>query len=152
MRTVGGAERYFADALSFEKEDASALFLEAMAKSPWASSRRPSRCRSTRSPCRGAPPTFSACWGGRWRLQAEPTRPASCSTNFRARSAASPALVAEGWLLGALGKTDTAFDLLDRAEAECQALRCYTGWPGFDPLRADQNFGGLLERLGVKPS
>ncbi len=68
---------------------------------------------------------------------------------LRARPAASPTAVSEAWLLGALGEIDDAFDVLARAEEEHQGLLCYTGLPGFDSLRADPRFDALLERLGL---
>jgi hypothetical protein len=71
---------------------------------------------------------------------------------LRARPAASPTVVSEAWLLGALGEIDEAFDVLARAEEEHQGLLCYTGLPGFDSLRADPRFGALLERLGLSPA
>jgi hypothetical protein len=59
----------------------------------------------------------------------------------------APHFVSEGWLLGALGEIDAAFEALARAEEEYQAMLYYTGLPGFDSLRADPRFGALLERL-----
>jgi len=71
---------------------------------------------------------------------------------LRARPAGSPAAVSEAWLLGALGDVDGAFDVLARAEAEYQGLLYYTGMPGFDPLRADPRFTALLRRLDLTPA
>ena len=70
---------------------------------------------------------------------------------LRARPPAAPTVVAEGWLLGALGDTDAAFDVLARAEDEQQALLYYTGLPAFDVLRADPRFASLLVRLDLPP-
>ncbi len=70
---------------------------------------------------------------------------------LRARPAGAPTVVSEGWLLGALGETDAAFEVLARAEAECQAFLYYTGLPVFDPLRADPRFAALLARLELPP-
>lgn len=70
---------------------------------------------------------------------------------LRARPPAAPTVVAEGWLLGALGETDAAFDVLARAEDEQQALLYYTGLPAFDALRADPRFAALLVRLDLPP-
>ena len=68
---------------------------------------------------------------------------------LRALPATAPTTVAEAWLLGALGELDAAFGVLGQAEEEYQAFLCYTGLPGFDPLRADPRFGALRERLGL---
>jgi hypothetical protein len=54
-------------------------------------------------------------------------------------------------LLGALGEMDAAFEVVARAKEECQVFLYYTGLPGFDPLRAEPGFAGLLERLGLSP-
>ena len=66
---------------------------------------------------------------------------------LRARPAAAPTIVSEGWLLGALGEIDAAFEVLARAEDECQLWLYYTGLPAFDPLRADPRFAALVSRL-----
>lgn len=51
------------------------------------------------------------------------------------RPSGAPQIVAEGWLLGALGEKDAAFAALDRAAEQKQLWLYYTGLPGFDPLR-----------------
>jgi TolB-like protein/Flp pilus assembly protein TadD len=71
---------------------------------------------------------------------------------LRTRPAGSPTAVSEAWLLGALGQIDDAFDVLARAEDEHQGLLCYTGVPGFDPLRSDARFLALQTRLGLSPA
>ena len=70
---------------------------------------------------------------------------------LRARPAAAPTVVSEAWLLGALGEIDAAFEVLARAEDEYQAFLYFTGFPGFDPLRADPRFAALLSRLELPP-
>ena len=67
---------------------------------------------------------------------------------LRARPGEAPTAVPEAWLLAALGETDAAFEVLARAEDERQAFLNYTGLPGFDPLREDDRFALLEERLG----
>ena len=67
------------------------------------------------------------------------------------RPSLAPTVVSMGWLLGALGETDAAFDVLARAEDEQQALLYYTGLPAFDALRADPRFAALLVRLDLPP-
>ncbi len=70
---------------------------------------------------------------------------------LRARPASSPTAVSEAWLLGALGDIDGAFDVLACAEDEHQGLLYYTGMPGFDALRTDPRFTALLRRLDLSP-
>jgi hypothetical protein len=70
---------------------------------------------------------------------------------LRARPPSAPTVVSEAWLLGALGEIDAAFDVVARAEEECQAYVYFTGLPGFDPLRGDPRFAALLARLGLPP-
>ena len=68
---------------------------------------------------------------------------------LRARPAGDLAVVSEAWLLGALGEIEAAFDVLARAEEQCQAYAYFTGLPGFDPLRTDPRWAELLQRLGL---
>ncbi len=70
---------------------------------------------------------------------------------LRSRPAPAPTISSEAWLLAALGDADGAFELLARAEDERQPYICFTGLPGFDPLRADPRFAALLTRLGLPP-
>jgi hypothetical protein len=70
---------------------------------------------------------------------------------LRSRSATGPTVLSEAWLHAALGDAEAAFEVLARAEDESQPFLCYTGLPGFDPLRADPRFAALEERLGLNP-
>lgn len=70
---------------------------------------------------------------------------------LRARPPAAPTVVAEGWLLGALGDTDAAFDVFSRAADEQHAMLYYIGLPAFDALRDDPRFSALLVRLDLPP-
>jgi TolB-like protein/Tfp pilus assembly protein PilF len=71
---------------------------------------------------------------------------------LRARPASAPPVVSEAWLQAALGETDAAFQLLERAEAEGHAFPWQLfGSPGFDPLRSDPRFDRLVARLEVPP-
>jgi tetratricopeptide (TPR) repeat protein len=68
---------------------------------------------------------------------------------LHARPAPAPTVVAEAWLLAALGDAEAGWEVLERAEKECQAMLAYAATPGFDPFRADPRFPALVERLGL---
>ncbi len=144
------AERYFEDALSFEKEDASALFLGGMAKVALGKFEEGIALSEHAVAVSRRAAHFLGVLGWALATAGRKDEARTILDDLRTRPAASPALVAEAWLLGALGEIDAAFALLGRAEEECQALLCYTGWPGFDPLRADPRFNRLLERLALR--
>ena len=139
------------DALSFEKDNLIALYVSAIALVRLGRTdegiARAERAVSVSQ--RG--PHFLGVLGWALATAGREDEARTLLGELRARPAASPTVVSEGWLLGALGETDAAFDLLGRAEEECQAFLYYTGSPGFDPLRADPRFAALLERLGLPP-
>ena len=58
---------------------------------------------------------------------------------LRARPPGAPAVVSEAWLLGALGEIDAAFEVVARAEEECQAFLYFTGLARvrFSPRRSE---------------
>jgi tetratricopeptide (TPR) repeat protein len=68
---------------------------------------------------------------------------------LRTRPEPAPPIVAQAWLHATLGDTVAAFDVLDHAAAESQALMAFPGFAGFDPLRADPRFDAFLRRLGL---
>ena len=142
------ALRYLEDALSFEKEDATALCAASSRTSPWGdsrkASRRPSGCRDIAP--RGPLPRHA---GVGTRDRGPDRRGADDPRGAASTPGGSPTVVSEAWLLGALGEIDAAFDVLARAEEECQGHLYFTGLPGFDPLRSDPRFTALLERLGL---
>lgn len=70
---------------------------------------------------------------------------------LRTRPEPAPPIVAQAWLHAKLGETAAAFDVLDRAASESQALMAFPGFAGFDPLRADRRFDAFLRRLGLPP-
>ncbi len=143
------AIRYAEDALSFEKEDVSALFGSGMAQA--ALGRFDEGIATLEHAVavshRGAQLLGALGWALATAGRKDEAR--AILQELRARPADAPTIVSEGWLLGALGEIDAAFELLARAEEECQALLYYTGLPGFDPLRADPRFGALQRRLGL---
>jgi TolB-like protein/Tfp pilus assembly protein PilF len=143
------ALRYLEDALSFEKEDATALDCAGMARV--ALGRFEEGIATLEHVVavshRGA--HFLGTLG--WAL-ATAGRTAEARTileELRARPPGAPTVVSEAWLLGALGEVDAAFEVVARAEEDCLAYLYFTGLPGFDPLRSDPRFGGLLERLDL---
>ncbi len=56
-------------------------------------------------------------------------------------------VLSEAWLQAALGETDAAFDVLERACAEKQLLVPFIGLPGFDPVRTDPRFERFVGEL-----
>jgi tetratricopeptide (TPR) repeat protein len=146
------AHRYAEEALSIEKEDASALFVSSMAKVALG------RCEEgivaaehgVAVSHRGA--YFLGLLGWALATAGRKDEARTLLEELRARPVAAPPIVSEGWLLGALGEKDAAFEVLARAEDECQLWLYYTGLPGFDPLRADPRFAALLSRLELPPA
>jgi TolB-like protein/Tfp pilus assembly protein PilF len=141
------AHRYAEDALSFEKEDASALMLASMAKVALGRVDEGIATAEYLVAVSQRAASFVGLLG--WAL-ATAGRKGEARTlleELRARPATAPTTVSEAWLLGALGELDAAFEVLSRAEEECQVFMYYTGLPGFDPLRTDPRFEALLVRL-----
>ena len=68
---------------------------------------------------------------------------------LRTRPRPAPPIVAEAWLLASLGESGAAFEVLERAAAESQAVMAFPGMPGFDPLRGDPRFAVVMEKLGL---
>ncbi len=143
------ALRYAEDALSFEKEDVSALFASGMAQVALGQFDEGIATleHAVEASHRGAQLLGALGWALATAGRKDEAR--AILEELRARPADAPTSVTEGWLLGALGEIDAAFEVLARAEEELQGLLYYTGLPGFDPLRADPRFGKLLERLGL---
>ena len=139
--------RQIEDALSFEKEDASAICGLSLANvalgkfGPGIAAGEHGVAVTRRAPL------FVGVLG--WALAAagRDDEARTVLEELRALPQASPTVVSEAWLLGALGQIDDAFAVLARAEEEHQGLLCYTGLPGFDPLRSDSRFAALMERL-----
>jgi TolB-like protein/Tfp pilus assembly protein PilF len=143
------ALRYFEDALSFEKEDASALFLSGMAMVALGMFDEGIAAAEHAVAISHRGGYFLGVLGWALATAGRKEEARNILEELRARPAGAPTNVPEAMLLGALGEIDAAFELLARAEDEYQASLYYTGWPGFDPLRADPRFGALLGRLGL---
>jgi tetratricopeptide (TPR) repeat protein len=145
------AQRYADDALSFSKEDASALFLSSSVQVALGQFTEgiATAEHGVAVSHRGA--VFVGLLGWALATAGREDKARTFLEEMRARPAGAPTAVSEAWLLGALGETDAAFEVLDRAEEECQAFLYYTGLPGFDALRADPRFAALLARLELPP-
>ena len=146
------AHSYAEQALTFEKEDASALFCSSLANVALGQFEEGIAAaeRGVAVSHRGA--DFLGLVGWALATAGRKDEARTLLEELRARPATAPPIVSEGWLLGALGEIDAAFEVLVRAENENQLWLYYTGLPGFDPLRADQRFDALVERLGLPPA
>jgi len=143
------ALRYAEDALGFEKDDASALLTLSIAQVALGQlddgvATAEHLVAMTQ---RGA--FFVGLLGWALAKAGRNEEARSLVVELRARPVGAPTIVPQAWLLGALGDVDEAFELLIKAEAECQLFLYYAGTPPFDPLREDPRFRALLGRLGL---
>lgn len=146
------ALRQIEDALSFEKEDASAIGALCIANVALGRLEQGIDAGERGVAVTRRAPFFLGILG--WALAAagRDSEARTVLEELRARPAGSPTAVSEAWLLGVLGEIDDAFTVLARAEDEYQGLLSYTGLPGFDSLRDDPRFAALLERLQLSPA
>ena len=145
------AVRHLEDALAFEKEDVTALYFMSVAKVALENGEEGIALaeRAVTVSHRGA--VLVGILGWALATTGRTAEARALLGELQARPAGSPAVVSEAWLLGALGEIDAAFEVLERAEEECQANLYFTGLPVFDPLRGDPRFTALLQRLGLPP-
>ena len=143
------ALRQIEDALTFEKEDASAIAASCLANVALGRLDEGIAAGERGVAVAHRAPFFLGVLGWAFATAGRNDEARRILGELRARPAGSPTAVSEAWLLGALGEIDDAFDVLARAEEELQGLLCYTGLPGFDSLRADPRFGALLVRMGL---
>jgi tetratricopeptide (TPR) repeat protein len=139
--------RQVEDALTFEKEDASAIGASCLANVALGRFEEGIAAGEHGVAVTHRAPFFLGILGWAFAAAGRDGEARKVLEELRARPAGSPTVVSEAWLLAALGEIDDAFDVLARAEEEYQGLLSYTGLPGFDSLRADPRFGALLERL-----
>jgi TolB-like protein/Flp pilus assembly protein TadD len=144
------ALRYVEDALTFEKEDASAIGASCMANAALGRFDEAIAAGEHGVAVAYRAPFFLGVLGWALATAGRKEEARKILEELRARPADSPTAVSEAWLLGALGEIDDAFDVLARAEEEYQGLLCYTGLPGFDSLRADPRFAALMRRLELE--
>jgi tetratricopeptide (TPR) repeat protein len=139
--------RHIEDALTFEKDDASAIGASCLAYATLGRFEEAIAAGERGVAVSRRAPFFLGVLG--WALATAGRRDEARKIleELRACPPGSPTVVSEAWMLGALGDIDEAFGVLARAEEELQGLVSYTGLPGFDPLRGDPRFRALLERL-----
>jgi len=145
--------RNLEDALTFEKEDASALGALSLANVALGKFEQGiEAAEHVVGLTRRMAPFFLGILGWALASAGRESEARSILAELRGRPSESPTVVSEAWLLGALGEIDDAFDVLARAEEEYQGLVSYTGLPGFDSLRSDARFDALMRRLDLSPA
>jgi len=149
---AGNAEqalRYTEDALTFEPDDASALINCSIAQVALGRFDDGIATAERVVAVTHRAPAFVGELGWALAMAGRIAEAKLLLAELRARPADAPTLVAEAWLLGALGEVDAAFAVLERAERECQLFLYFHGLPTFDSLRADPRFPALIDRLGL---
>ncbi len=146
------ALREIDDALTFQKDDASAIASSCMANIALGRFEEGIRAGERGVFVSYRAPYFLGTLGWALAVAGRDDEARAILAELRARPAGAPTAVTEAWVLGALAMIDDAFDVLSRAEEEHQGLLCYTGLPGFDPFRSDARFTALLRRLGFAPA
>jgi len=143
------ALRHIDDALTFQKDDSSAIAASCMANVALGRFEDAVAAGERGVAVGYRAPYFLGVLGWALAVAGRKDEARRVLEELRARPAGSPTAVSEAWLLGALGEIDGAFAVLARAEEEHQGLLYYTGMPGFDSLRADPRFAALLRRLDL---
>jgi TolB-like protein/predicted Zn-dependent protease len=145
------ALRNLQDALTFEKDDASAIGALCLAHVVLRRFDEAIEAGERGVALTHRAPFFLGVLGWALAVAGRVADARAILQELRARPAGSPTPVSEAWLLGALGQSDDAFEVIARAEEEFQGLLSYTGLPGFDSLRGDPRFTQLLQRLELSP-
>jgi TolB-like protein/Flp pilus assembly protein TadD len=146
------AHRYAEQALIFEKDDASALNCSSLANVALGHFEEGIAAAQRAVALSHGGPHFVGLLGWALATAGRKDEARALLDDLRAQPAGAPAIVSEGWLLGALGEIDAAFEVFARAEDGYQGWLVCSRLPGFDPVRADPRFPALLERLGLPPS
>jgi tetratricopeptide (TPR) repeat protein len=132
VRRPQEAHRYAEQALTFEKEDASALFCSSLANVALGRLEEGIAAaeRGVAVSHRGA--DFLGLLGWALATAGRKDEAQTFLDELRARPEDTPPIVSAGWLLGALGKIDAAFEVLVRAESSPgrpPGSRCsWRGW------------------------
>jgi TolB-like protein/Tfp pilus assembly protein PilF len=142
------AEGFFEEAISFEKENALALWGSGTARIALGRFEGGIATMEQVAALSRRAAFFLGLLGWAFAAAGRSGDALAVLEELRARPAEAPTAVSEAWLLAALGEADAAFEVIARAEGERQAFLNYTGLPGFDPLRGDDRFALLEERLG----
>jgi TolB-like protein/cytochrome c-type biogenesis protein CcmH/NrfG len=152
VRRHQDARRYAEQALVFEKDDASALYCAALANVALGHFEQGIAAAEHGVAVAHRGGDFVGLLGWALAVAGREDEARTILEELRTRPAEAPQIVSEGWLLGALGEVDAAFDVFARAEEEHQLWLYYTGLPGFDLFRSDPRFKALCSKLGLPPA
>jgi len=95
--------------------------------------------------------TYYLAWLG-WAYGVANLREPAESTLDELQARAGTAYVAplfRSWIMGALGRIDEAFDLLEEGYLERSPLLTWLAFPVYDPLRNDVRFNDLSRRMSL---
>jgi tetratricopeptide (TPR) repeat protein len=148
-RKPGEAHGYAEQALTFEKDDASALFCSSLANVALGRFEEGIAAAEHGVSVAHRGGDFLGLLGWALASAGRTDEARTLLEELRGRPAEAPQIVSEGWLLGALGEIDAAFEVFARAEEQHQLWLYYSGLPGFDVVRTDSRFAPLLSRLGL---
>jgi TolB-like protein/Flp pilus assembly protein TadD len=143
------AHRYAEQALIFEKDDTSALNCSSLANVALGHFEEGIAAAQRAVALSHGGPHMVGLLGWVLATAGRKDEARALLEELRARPAGAPAVVSEGWLLGALGEIDAAFEVFARAEDEYQGWLVCFRLPGFDSFRADPRFTALVQRLGL---
>jgi TolB-like protein/Flp pilus assembly protein TadD/predicted Ser/Thr protein kinase len=143
------AHRYAEQALIFEKDDTSALNCSSLANVALGRFQEGIAAAQHAVALSHGGPHFVGLLGWALATAGRKDEARARLDELRAQPAGAPPVVSEGWLLGALGEIDAAFDVFARAEDEYQGWLVCSRLPGFDLFRNDPRFTALVQRLGL---